>query len=277
MKKIIVVILMIVLFSCHSGNNDFSESLRKLVEMEKVISKHFPFEKIFYPIAIINNGNQYYYTYSKEKREYSLISVKKSNIKENIGLRAAFPLKEADYKTVCAINSDAFKSQKEMVLIFHEFVHCAQSEKGEAEIKKDLQIYKTAMDKRDFMWELNYKFPYSDKQFETLYEEMMIQLESGELSGAIEKREEIKKILTEEEFEYMTWQEWKEGYARYVENKVLRAEFNSENSYGRKSPFNRITFYAGGERLIRCLIEEDNNLETDLIRLWEKIRGSKYF
>jgi hypothetical protein len=64
----------------------------------------------------------------------------------------------------------------------------------------------------------------------------------------------------------MCWQEWKEGFARKIENDI-RQRFKLElNNSGRFAPFDRIVFYYGGEQFIRYLElkAETNQSLTDL-------------
>ncbi|MGB4528172.1 MAG: hypothetical protein WBI68_01060, partial [Bacillota bacterium] len=53
------------------------------------------------------------------------------------------------------------------------------------------------------------------------------------------------------------WQEWKEGFARYIENKIrayLGLPLNlAGDLIDDSSPFTRVSFYAGGAMLIGFL------------------------
>ena len=110
-----------------------------------------------------------------------------------------------------------------------------------------------------------YLFPYNNEKFT----KWIIELENG---FCIKKfQNEIKKILNEYDFEYMVWQEWKEGYARYIENLVRKKlGFNKINNL-LKPPFNRECFYEIGSRLIGTLIEKDNKI--DLNKLFYQLKN----
>jgi hypothetical protein len=65
------------------------------------------------------------------------------------------------------------------------------------------------------------------------------------------------------DFEYMLWQEWKEGSARYFEN-LIRRELELPLASSRaKPPFDRVTFYAGGEALISLLVRQRPELTSN--------------
>jgi hypothetical protein len=64
------------------------------------------------------------------------------------------------------------------------------------------------------MWELNYPFPYASETFISKTKE----LDNGYDIGTYHN--EMKTEINEKDFEYMIWQEWKEGYARYIENLI---------------------------------------------------------
>jgi hypothetical protein len=69
----------------------------------------------------------------------------------------------------------------------------------------------------------------------------------------------------------MTWQEWKEGLARYLENTVASRLGLPANAGGLKPPFTRVTFYAGGAAVIRALAEKQPALLKDIEALYHRI------
>jgi hypothetical protein len=52
----------------------------------------------------------------------------------------------------------------------------------------------------------------------------------------------------------MIWQEWKEGFARFIENQINGRLNLPENHGGKEKPFNRVVFYEGGAHYIKLLI-----------------------
>jgi hypothetical protein len=69
----------------------------------------------------------------------------------------------------------------------------------------------------------------------------------------------------------MVWQEWKEGFALYVENMIREHLGLDRNMVGRRMPYNRTAFYAGGEALISFLSRDDQRLSTDLDALFNRM------
>jgi len=61
-----------------------------------------------------------------------------------------------------------------------------------------------------------------------------------------------------------------EGFARYIEN-LIRDAVGLKRIVYWGSEFNRITFYSGGEELIKYLVKLDPSLESDLTRLFEEM------
>ena len=69
----------------------------------------------------------------------------------------------------------------------------------------------------------------------------------------------------------MIWQEWKEGFARYIENKLRRKLELEERRGPLTPPFDRVTFYTGGALFISLLVEEDESLEEDIEALFQRM------
>jgi hypothetical protein len=85
-----------------------------------------------------------------------------------------------------------------------------------------------------------------------------------------EYHNEIKSELNEKDFEYMIWQEWKEGYVRYIENLVGERLGANKNSSVLTTPFERPVFYRIGNRYIETLIRDDPKLKGDIEALFQK-------
>jgi hypothetical protein len=71
----------------------------------------------------------------------------------------------------------------------------------------------------------------------------------------------------------MVWQEWKEGFARFVENTIRRRLGMEENHYGVEEPFHRVTFYEGGSKFIGFLGKQEPGLLVDIENLFSKMLG----
>ncbi len=83
----------------------------------------------------------------------------------------------------------------------------------------------------------------------------------------------LRDVLSLQDFEYMVWVEWKEGFARFLENRVRSLLGLEENHRGREVPLNREVFYEGGALLADLLVSRDVSLYEDLEKLfWEMWR-----
>jgi len=133
-------------------------------------------------------------------------------------------------------------------------------------IKKTLTIAQEAEKEQDYMWELNFPFPYNNEEFI---------VRTMELNNGYDIRKyhvEMKTILNQKEFEYMIWQEWKEGFAQHVEN-LIRNKYGLENVLTALSqPFDRRHFYELGNIYIGVLINNDEKLNENIMELFYRMR-----
>lgn len=279
MKKIFlfVVLSLISFYNSYSEVNikdsietKYETSFQKIVTMHKEIKSMYKSLEKLQPVAIAKDN--YFYIFDvDENSTYKFIKKAPVNFPIPKGIRAAMPLEAFDYKTICVVTEDVFENTEEIIILFHEFVHCYQFQTVEMKLKENLKIYKKAMENHDYMWEINYGFPYKEKEFEVLYGSFIKALENQDTAKIKETRVKLKSALYSNEFEYMTWQEWKEGYARFIENK-LRKFYNIKiNDYGKEVPYSRISFYYGGSKYIEYLSEKNPQSENDLEFLYQNI------
>ena len=125
-----------------------------------------------------------------------------------------------------------------------------------------------AQAKEDYMWELNFPFPYDDILFEEIYTLFLEVSEKKDKDGIRRCRKNLREMLNTDDYEYMVWQEWKEGLARYIENQIRRKLDLEENHSSTSRPFNRVTFYEGGAGYIDFLMVEDKTLSDDIESLF---------
>ncbi|PLV56258.1 hypothetical protein [Thermotoga sp. SG1] len=121
------------------------------------------------------------------------------------------------------------------------------------------------------MWELTYPFPYEDGVFSNVYSRFLKTLEYGDLTDVHRYRAQLRNILEAKDFEYMVWQEWKEGFARYIENQIRKRQGLVENHIGIQKPFCRVTFYEGGARLIEFLSAKKPELLVNIEDLFNEM------
>jgi hypothetical protein len=280
MKKIFII-LSLVLFissaiksqSSDSIDKKFSAGLNRIGEIHEKVRDLFKALNRLQPIAIAENDSFYIFDIDSSFA-YKFIKKIPCTFSIPMGIRAAMPLEGYDFKSVCVVTPDALESAEEAVIIFHEFIHCYQFQTIEMQLKKELEINEEEMKKNNFMWEISYKFPYENEKFVLYYTEFLNAIERKDKNGIKVSRESLKNTLTGKEYEYMVWEEWKEGYARYAEN-CMRSFFGfGLNNFGIEKPFSRITFYCGGSKYIEYLIEEGSSSKDDLELLYKFIKGS---
>jgi hypothetical protein len=258
------------------ANNPITEKylpkLEKIFELHESIKEIHPVLKYVYPVAIAEEGKYYIFEPDTNNR-YRFIKQAAVTSPVPKGIRAAFPLPENDNKMTCVVTGEVFDSMDGYAIIFHEFVHCAVFAAIETKLKDNLEIYKHAMEQKDWMWELNYAFPYSKKEFTEPYVALLSMLNKNDLNDVKDIRETIKAQLNKSEYSYMTWVEWKEGFARWVENKIRDKFGIKENHAGGTEPFDRVTFYEGGSRIIELIYKTDPKTVLDLEKLYSFINS----
>lgn len=146
----------------------YNSSLQEIFEVRNRIEDIHPFLKKTFPIAIVEDG--YFFVFDTDSSGKKYVLVKKAPTKMTLpkGVRAAFPLECYKGKAACVISGEIFESLEGYVTIFHEFMHCYQWENCEQKLKQKLEIARKAMEKKDFMWELNYPFPFKEKSLPKL-------------------------------------------------------------------------------------------------------------
>ena len=250
----------------------YTQNLEKL--LVKVLEMHLQTNVInktlekLYPIAIVKD-NEFYIFDVKDKSEYKF--VKTGNIPGiNIpkGILAAFTLPFYDSPGCVVMDESALETAEGLIFIFHEFVHCYQLETCENNLKADLEIYKEAMKTGDGMWEITHPFPYAEPGIAMLLESLYMYIKVRDISQIRITISELKKALKQIDFEYMIWQMWKEGYARYVENKLRVKLGLAMNSNDIKGIYDRVIFYELGSRLIELI---NVNSEIPLEELFDEI------
>ncbi|MEM4570447.1 MAG: hypothetical protein QXE66_03970, partial [Desulfurococcaceae archaeon] len=154
-----------------------------------------------------------------------------------------------------------------IVSVLHEFVHCYQWECCEEKLKSSLTVAREEVEAGNYSWELNYPFPYTDDHFVELYSRFL----DANAEDIPDIRRKLKEYLSRKDYEYLVWQEWKEGFARYIENIIRGVLQLKENNSGREKPFTRITFYTGGEKMVKWLQSRDPGIILNIEKLFWKI------
>ncbi|HSQ79184.1 MAG TPA: hypothetical protein VLN41_01185 [Candidatus Bathyarchaeia archaeon] len=239
---------------------------------EKVRDLH-PLLAKLYPVAVAKDKTLRIFTPDEAAKTYVLSKTVPEPFPIPEGIRAAFPLEALGGGPACVVTPEVFTQADGFVFILHEFVHCGQWATVEDKLKETLGLYRRAMEKKDYMWELQHPFPYDDARFVAAYGAMFAALRSGDGAGVRRSRTELAGLLSADDFDYMTWQEWKEGLARHIENAVRARVGLPPNNGGLERPYTRVTFYAGGDRLIGFLAQADTQVPADLERTFAALRS----
>lgn len=244
--------------------------LQHIFTVQQQIQDIHPFLQKLYPVAIVKEEQFLVYDVAEGAGEYHFAGTFPTPMPIPIGVRAAFTLEEFGNRMVCVVTEDVFTEEGGTVTIFHEFLHCQQWETCEMHLREDLMIAQSAKEAGDFMWEINHPFPYADEEFLHLYQAFF---QTNTLAEALPLRKELHRILAVKDYEYMLWQEWKEGFARRMEN-LMRARLGLRLNKGKNlPPYDRVTFYAGGEHFIDLIAAEVPSLVEDIEALFGRMIG----
>ncbi len=245
-----------------------TDGLQRVSEIQKVIGDIHPFLEELFPVAVAKGGRLLIYDVGDEANRYAFVTDSAVPMPIPQGVRAAFPLECYNNRMACVVTDEIFNEPDGVVTIFHEFIHCRQAEVCEYAIKAKLTVAREAEANGDSMWEINHPFRYKSPDFERLYEAM---LSEGTLRGIERIHRELKGVLPHRDYEYLVWQEWKEGVARFIENRIRRRLGFTENHNGRRRPFGRTVFYAGGAHYLQKLEAHNTSLSTNIERLFPRM------
>ncbi|MCD4846952.1 MAG: hypothetical protein K8R76_02030 [Candidatus Aegiribacteria sp.] len=233
----------------------------------RIIDIHPILERVF-PVALVEGDKFLIYDIDESGQRYVFVMDAPTPMPVPLKVRAAFSLECYGGKTACIVTGDVFDSLEGYVTIFHEFVHCQQSETCENELKQTLGIARRAQVENDHMWEINYPFPYDSPDFRDLYALFLDELDNGRKGNVSETRLRLKQILKKNDYEYMVWQEWKEGFARFIENLIRNRLDLAENHGGYRKPYDRVLFYEGGAGYIGFLGLREPRLLVEIEKLF---------
>ncbi len=253
----------------------YSAPLNKIFDLSARFAPLHPALGKVYPVAIVENKAFHIFEPVPGEKVYRLVQTSPDTFNIPTGIRAAMPLAFWDNRIACVVTGEVFGQPDGYVFIFHEFVHCAQWDCCEQTLKEGLSLYREAMKAKDYMWELQYKFPYAGPVFVKTYSGLLKAWEGNDAAAAASLRATLRKALSPAEWEYLTWQEWKEGLARYLENRMRDVVGLSENRGGETPPFSRVTFYRGGDMLIRFLERRRPGTVDDLKTLYLAISSAR--
>jgi hypothetical protein len=246
----------------------YLRKLQALVELQATIQTTLLLFLEYYPIAIYESDHVFIFDFDKAAHGYELVGIESNTMGLFHGVRAAFPLACYHNRACVVVSGEVFDSLWEVVAVFHEMVHCYQFNTCEVELRATLEIERTSVNTSHYSWELHYPFPYDDSKVAALIDELLEQMADRDLDKAFHIRNELRLLLNTEQYEYLVWQEWKEGFARFIENKVRKQLGIDDNHAGAAKPYTRTTLYETGSRLIACIMNECSDCQADSKKLF---------
>ena len=237
----------------------------RVSELHKTLADVNPALARVHPIAVVEDDHFTIFDLDPTDGQWAFVKRAPTPMPVPQGVRAAFPLECYDGRTACVVTSDVFDTLAGYVTLFHEFVHCHQAETCETALKETLRIAQAASDP---MWEITYPFPYNDPCFFEDYRRFFGALAAHDPASVWACRSALKQHLASDDFEYLVWQEWKEGFARFIENRI-RAELGLGGNHGGQAPpYRRVSFYEGGAQFIEFLEAQAPEISHDLEALF---------
>jgi hypothetical protein len=250
---------------------DYTKEFAQLVDLQKKVNNVHPALAGLYPMAIAYEGLFYIFDLDQKHKVYTFRKTLPLPMPIPQGIRAAFPLEDYEGKIACVVTPDVFEKPEGYVTILHEFVHCFQYETCEQELKMSLDVARQAQEVGNVMWEIEHPFPYQARDFIHGYQKFLSGINQISPNRVYQARQELREYLGLHDFEYMVWQEWKEGFARWVENQVKNKLGMAQNKKGLEQPYSRVLFYAGGAAYITYLGRDDKTVAEDVNELFHKM------
>lgn len=240
--------------------------LERTIEVQTLVSHLHPCLSERYPVAVLEGIELHLFDPTLDGFRFEKTVPTPDWLGSQIA--AAFPLEENANRMTCLVDTATLSASDGPVVVLHEFVHCHQFHTCEPTIKSTLEVAQRATGCGDDLWELEHPFPYTSPQFENFYGTFLGEAESNDAVHVLETRHKLKEVLEPMDFEYMVWQEWKEGFARHLENRA-RAHLGWHTKPRRVSPpFDRTSFYAGGDAYTQFLERSDPEITLDLVALY---------
>ncbi|MBN2852090.1 MAG: hypothetical protein JXQ23_05070 [Clostridia bacterium] len=108
---------------------------------------------------------------------------------------------------------------------------------------------------------MNHPFPYDNLKFRKAFLELEQLSALNDYKKICAVYSLLKNTLNQVDYEYMIWQEWKEGFARFIENEIRKSLGLDTNVQELREPFSRVSFYNSGIKHIESILNHaDDNL-----------------
>jgi hypothetical protein len=141
-----------------------------------------------------------------------------------------------------AENTSAKSSTPWVVTLLHEHFH--QLQDSRPGMNEDVEALNLTRGDKTGMWMLNYPFPYESadlvKHVSLLSKLLAEAIESGKpdfaakLASYLRARRQLERMLSPDDYKYLSFQLWKEGIARYTEYHVAKlaaASYRPSNEF----------------------------------------------
>jgi len=181
----------------------YAARLQRLFEIHAQIQDVHPLLAHVFPIAVVDADQFLIFDVDPSGKRYTFVKQAPTPIPIPQGVRAAFPLECYGNKPACVVTEDVFDTLAGYVTIFHEFVHCHQYQTCEESLKATLNVARQAKDANDFMWEINYPFPYAAPDFVEAYTAFLEAVARQQHDPIRDCRARLRNLLRAEDFEYM--------------------------------------------------------------------------
>ena len=130
-----------------------------------------------------------------------------------------------------AENTDSKTSTPWVITLMHEHFH--QLQDSQPDFFKELADLNLTRGDQTGMWMLNYPFPYEKPEVAEQFAKLVRQLVeamnakpprlfSSKLAAYLETRDALRQMLSADDYKYLSLQLWKEGIARYTEDRVAQ-------------------------------------------------------
>lgn len=246
-------------------------SLNKIHELYNQIKNLNRSLERLYPVTIVDDNTFFVFDLDVRNEKYEFKLEYPTSMPIPKGVLAAFPLDFYNMKSSAVVSEEAFENLEGYVFIFHEFVHCFQAENCENELRATLEISRKSREENNYMWEITYPFPYDDPIFIKKTVELNDYFSEGDYISVFKYYREIKEHLNKIDFEYMMWQQWKEGFARYIENLIRDRLGLNRNTNKLQPPFDRVCFYEVGSKYIELMLNINSDLKGSIKDLYYRM------
>lgn len=172
-----------------------------------------------------------------------------------------------------AENTASKTSTPWVITLMHEHFH--QLQDSQPDFYKETEALNLSRGDQTGMWMLNYPFPYASadvsRQVSVLTQRLLDAMEaktqslfSSRLAAYLEARQTLKKMLSSDDYKYLSFQLWKEGIARYTEDRVAHwaaAKYRPSRAFRELKDFT--TFAAVADQVRKGIVHELSTLKLE--------------